>query len=117
MVEEGDSIDSIGAVDPIGAIGVSPTSSHATPTAAAPKRQTSAQDIQNSVNKVNAHLSSVSRVLELTVDAGSGLTVATIKDSQTGAVLQQFPSVDSLHLAEMLADWAGDKSALLNLIA
>ena len=60
---------------------------------------------------------SVSRVLELKVDAGSGLTVATVKDSQTGEVLQQFPGTDALRLAQMLADWSGGKNALLDLIA
>ena len=110
MVEEGDSIDAIG---PIGAA----PSVDSAPPQAVPVRRVSAQEIQNSVNKVNAHLSSVSRVLELKVDPASGLTVATIKDSRTGVVLQQFPGTDSLHLAEMLADWAGNKNALLDLIA
>src|SRR5256885_2861694 len=68
-------------------------------------------------SKVNARLSSVSRVLELKVDAGSGLTVATVKDSRTGEALQQFPGTNSLELAQILADWAGGKNALLDLIA
>jgi uncharacterized FlaG/YvyC family protein len=51
------------------------------------------------------------------VDAASGLTVATVKDSQTGQILQQFPGTDALHLAQMLADWAGGKHALLDIIA
>jgi hypothetical protein len=40
-----------------------------------------------------------------------------VKDSQTGVVLQQFPSTDSLQLAQMLAQWSGDRNALLDLIA
>jgi uncharacterized FlaG/YvyC family protein len=43
--------------------------------------------------------------------------VATIRDSRTGAVVQQFPGADSLQLAQMLADWSGGKNALLDLIA
>ena len=112
MAEEGNSIDSIGAagtVDPVDHSSLS--------TSAIRPRPPSAQEIQSAVNKVNADLSSVSRVLELTVDPGSGLTVATVKDSQTGVVLQQFPSANSLQLAEMLARWSGDKNALLDLIA
>lgn len=73
--------------------------------------------MQAAVRRVNDRLSNYSRVLELNVDAASGLTVATVRDSQTGQVLQQFPSADSLHLAEMLAQWAGGKNALLDLIA
>ncbi len=87
MVEEG---NTIGAVDPIGTTDPSPSDSTPMPSRAA-RRQPSAKDIQDAVNTVNARLSSVSRVLELKVDAGSGLTVATVKDSRTGEVLQQFP--------------------------
>jgi hypothetical protein len=56
-------------------------------------------------------------VLELGVDAGSGLTVATIRDSQTGDVLEQYPGTDSIHLAQMLHGWAAGKNILLDLIA
>ncbi len=114
MVEEGNSVDSIGALGAVDSLSVDHGPA---PERAPAARQPSAQEIQTAVNKVNARLSSISRVLELAVDPGSGLTVATIKDSQTGNVLQQFPSTNALHLAEMLADWAGSKSALLDLIA
>jgi uncharacterized FlaG/YvyC family protein len=115
MVEEGSSIDSIG---PIGAndTTVLPESSAVAPLRQ-PQRQPSAKELQDAVNKVNARLSTFSRVLELKVDAGSGLTIATVKDSQTGAVLQQFPGTNALQLAQMLADWSGGKNALLDLIA
>ena len=56
-------------------------------------------------------------MLQLNVDAGSGLTVATIRNSQTGEVLGQFPSTDSIHLAQMLAGWSSGKNILLDLIA
>lgn len=112
MAEEGGSIDSVGAAG-----SVDPADHSSLSTSAIRPRLPSAQEIQNAVNKVNADLSSVSRVLELTVDPASGLTVATVKDSQTGTVLQQFPSANSLQLAEMLARWSGDKNALLDLIA
>ena len=116
MVEEGSSrIDSIGAIGTADA--VSSDTLPATAPARQAQRQPSAKDLQDAVNKVNARLSSVSRVLELKVDAGSGLTVATVKDSRTGQVLQQFPGANMLELAQMLADWAGGKNALLDLIA
>ena len=116
MVEEGSS-----GIDAVGAIGtadvVSSDDLSATASWRAVQRQPATKDLQDAVAKVNTQLSTVSRVLELSVDAGSGLTVATVKDSQTGKVLQQFPGTDSLQLAAMLADWAGDKNALLDLIA
>jgi uncharacterized FlaG/YvyC family protein len=115
MVEEGSGIDAIGAV------GTADLASSDSMPATAPwrqaQRQPTTKDLQDAVNKVNARLSSVSRVLELKIDAGSGLTVATVKDSRTGQVLQQFPGTNSLELAQMLADWAGGKNALLDLIA
>ncbi|HEY6922160.1 MAG TPA: flagellar protein FlaG [Steroidobacteraceae bacterium] len=112
MAEESEdigSIDAIGAAD-----GVSSSDS---PPAAAPARASTAPELQAAVNRVNARLSSYHRVLELSVDAASGLTIATVRDSQSGAVLQQFPGANALHLAEMLAKWAGGRNALLDLIA
>jgi uncharacterized FlaG/YvyC family protein len=119
MVEEGESIGSMGRVDP------SPTYDNlpvlpASPAASAsqqPTPQPTAQEIQDAVARVNDRLSSVNRVLTLNVDAGSGLTVATIRDSQTGEVLEQYPSTDSVHLAQMLAGWASGKNILVDLIA
>jgi uncharacterized FlaG/YvyC family protein len=122
MVEEGESLGSIGA---IGSADSASSYDSAPGTPSAPTvtiaqqavRQPSAQEIQDAVNQVNDRLASVNRVLELGVDAGSGLTVATIRDSQTGDVIEQYPGTDSIHLAQMLAGWVGGKNILLDLIA
>ena len=123
MVEQSEALGSIGAVDS------SPTydSAPGTPTqqpvsiaqqaARQPQPQPSPQEIQSSLAQVNERLATINRVMTLNVDAGSGLTVATIRDSQTGEVLEQFPSTDSIHLAQMLAGWASGKNILLDLIA
>ena len=66
---------------------------------------------------MNAHLASVNRVLELRVDPATGLIIATIRNAQTGAVLQQMPGVNIMHLAQMLADWSPGKNVLVDLIA
>jgi uncharacterized FlaG/YvyC family protein len=126
MVEESESFGSIGAIGSAdsapsydSALG-NPAPSTATiaqQLAQQTARQPSAQEIQDAVNQVNDRLSSVNRVLELGVDAASGLTVATIRDSQTGDVLEQYPGTDSIHLAQMLAGWVGGKNILLDLIA
>ncbi|HEY3786296.1 MAG TPA: flagellar protein FlaG [Steroidobacteraceae bacterium] len=79
--------------------------------------QPSVQEIQTAVQQVNIHLATVNRVLELHVDAATGLTIATIRNAQTGAVLQQIPSTDSVHLAQMLAAWSPGKNVLVDLIA
>jgi flagellar protein FlaG len=74
-------------------------------------------ELQGAAQKINTWLASVGRVMELHVDAASGLTVATIKDAQTGQVLQQMPSADLLELAELISGWSHGKAALLDLIA
>jgi uncharacterized FlaG/YvyC family protein len=126
MVEESESFGSIGAIGSAdsapsydNAPGNPPASTVTIPQQLAQQtaRQPSAQEIQDAVDQVNDRLSSVNRVLELGVDAGSGLTVATIRDSQTGDVLEQYPGTDSIHLAQMLAGWVGGKNILLDLIA
>jgi uncharacterized FlaG/YvyC family protein len=111
MAEQSEDIGSLGA------IGASDTSALDDSPSSSAVQQPSAQELQAAVNRLNTRLATYSRVLELNVDAASGLTVATVKDSQTGQVLQQFPGADALHLAQLLAEWAGGKHALLDLIA
>jgi uncharacterized FlaG/YvyC family protein len=119
MVEESETIGSLGAVDSAPTYDSAPSTPASTPVAFAQQsaRQPSAQEIQDAVSQVNDRLAKNGRVLQLNVDAGTGLTVATIKNSQTGEVLGQFPSTDSIHLAEMLAGWSSGKNVLLDLIA
>jgi len=97
------------------------TSSAATAaSAAAASKSTnapSAQDIQSAVDAANANLSSANRVLDYRVDAATGLTIATIRNSQTGVVVQQIPGADIIDLAKMLAGWSPGKHMLLDLIA
>ncbi len=125
MVEESEDLGPVGAVGSVDSAAsydsgpFAPTASATPATTAAQQsaRQPTAQQIEAAVAQVNSRLSSVNRVLELNVDAGSGLTVATIRDSQTGEVLEQYPGTDSIHLAQMLDDWSGGKNILLDLIA
>jgi uncharacterized FlaG/YvyC family protein len=77
----------------------------------------SAQDIQSAVDKANDNLANSNRQMSFRVDAATGLTIATITNSQTGAVLQQIPGADIVALARMLADWSPGKHMLLDLIA
>lgn len=117
MVEDIDHLGSIGAVHSTDSVSSSYDSGSGSMPAGSSAQPPSSQDLQRVVAQVNDRLSSVNRVLELTVDAGSGLTVATVRNAANGEVLQQFPGTDALHLATMLASWAGDKNALLDLMA
>ena len=123
MAEQSEALGSIGAVDSSPSYDSAPSTATQQPVSIAqqaarqPQPQPPPQEIQNSLAQVNQRLAAINRVMSLNVDAGSGLTVATIKDSQTGAVLEQFPGTDSIHLAQMLASWASGKNILLDLIA
>jgi uncharacterized FlaG/YvyC family protein len=79
--------------------------------------QPSARDIQAMVARANANLASSNRVLDFRVDAATGLSIAMIRDAQTGAVVQQIPGADVIALAQMLADWSPGKHVVLDLIA
>jgi flagellar protein FlaG len=85
--------------------------------AAKPASQPSAQEIQAAVDRANANLASSNRVLDFRVDAATGITIAMIRNSQTGAVVQQIPGANIIALARMLADWSPGKHMLLDLIA
>jgi FlaG protein len=85
--------------------------------ASRPTPAQAAQSLQESVDRLNARLASSNRVVQLRVDAATGITIAEIKDSATGEVVQQIPGTDIVHLAEMLSAWAHGKNVLVDLIA
>src|SRR5579862_7619117 len=127
MVEEIGAISSIGSGDP-GSTATLPASAAVRPSRPAPQQApqqpaskapqpSSAQQIQADLNKVNTQLASSNRVMQMQVDRATGLTIVTVRNSTTGEVLQQFPSADSVHLAQMLAAWASGKNILVDLIA
>jgi uncharacterized FlaG/YvyC family protein len=85
--------------------------------AAQPAKQPTTQEIDSAIAAANANLASSNRVLDYRVDAATGISIAMIRNSQTGEVLQQMPGADIIALARMLADWAPGKHMMLNLIA
>ena len=130
-------VEEIGSISPVGAAGSVDPGSTITPPASAdvrplkapkassqpapravnPSAHPSAQQIQADLKQANAQLASANREIELQVDRATGLTIVKVKNSQTGEVLQQFPSDNSLHLAQLLAAWASGKSTLVDFIA
>lgn len=82
-----------------------------------PAKQPTATEISDAVAAANANLSSSNRTLEYRVDAATGISIATIRNSQTGVVLQQIPGTNIIALARMLAGWSPGKHMLLDLIA
>jgi flagellar protein FlaG len=85
--------------------------------AAQPAKQPSSDEINKAVSAANANLAGSSRMLEYRIDAATGLSIAMIRDSQTGVVVQQIPGIDIIALAKMLQDWSPGKHMLLDLIA
>jgi hypothetical protein len=69
------------------------------------------------VSAANSNLATYNRVMDFKVDSGSGLSIAVIRNAQTGEVLQQIPSPDMVKLAEMLRDWSPGKNLMLDLQA
>ena len=119
MEEEGESIGSVAAIDTSSTYDRLPSLSNPVAPVAnqSTASQPTAQEIQDSLAQVNTKLAGTGRVMQLSVDPGSGLTIATIRNADNGEVLGQYPSTDSLHLAQMLAGWASGKNILLDLIA
>jgi len=120
MEEEGESIGSIAAIDTASTYDRLPSLSNAVAPVtnqSTGRQQPTAQEIQDSLNQVNARLAASGHVMRLNVDPSTGLTVATIRNAENGAVVEQFPGTDTIHLAQMLNGWASGKNILLDLIA
>lgn len=126
MVEEIGAIGAIGSGDP-GSTATLPASAAVRPLKPAPPKaptqapprssQPPSSQIQADLARVNQKLASSDREMQMQVDRATGLTIVTVRNSQTGEVLQQFPGMDSVHLAQMLAAWASGKNVLVDLIA
>ena len=120
MAEEGESIGSVAAIDTASTYDRLPSLSNPVAPVAnqsTGRQQPTAQEIQDSLSQVNAKLAASGHVMRLNVDPSTGLTVATIRNSSTGDVVEQFPGTDTIHLAQMLNGWASGKNILLDLIA
>ena len=96
---------------------VQTASESASVVAAQSAKQPTAAEVSDAIAAANANLSSSNRSLEYRVDAATGISIATIRNSQTGVVLQQIPGANIIALARMLAGWAPGKHMLLDLIA
>lgn len=84
---------------------------------ASPAKPPTQAEVSAALAAANANLSSSDRTLEYRVDAATGISIATIRNSQTGVVVQQIPGANIIALARMLADWSPGKHMLLDLIA
>jgi uncharacterized FlaG/YvyC family protein len=95
-----------------------PAAPRQTATAKAPARTAPAHaDLAAAVSAANSNLAAYNRVMDFKVDSGTGMSIAVIRNAQTGEVLQQIPSTDMVKLAQMLRDWSPGKNLILDLTA
>jgi flagellar protein FlaG len=63
-----------------------------------------APHIEAVVAQIDHYLKSVARSLEFRVDGPGGHTVVTVRDTETGELIRQFPGDEILRLAEMVEE-------------
>jgi flagellar protein FlaG len=91
-----------GATAPAVATAAASTATHGAQTAAAPAAQPTLGQVTEAVNAINRSMATQSRGLEFSVDADSQRTVVKVIDSQTGELIRQIPTVETLEIAHAL---------------
>ena len=64
----------------------------------------SAEQIENTVLKLNEFVQTSSRELNFSVDEGSNKQIVKVTDSESGEIIRQIPSEEILRLSERLQD-------------
>lgn len=74
------------------------------PAAAVPAatQPTSAEQLNNAINKINSAMQQSNQSLEFTVDPGTKTPVVKMMDTTTGKVVSQFPSEAVIGIAESI---------------
>ena len=90
----------------------------AEPTPAPAARNQSAQQptraaVQAAAQQLQDYLATAGRTLEFRLDQNTGMTVVTVKDSESGDVIRQIPSEEVLKIAESLKASGGRTSNVL----
>jgi flagellar protein FlaG len=94
------------SIDKISSAGVAPTIVGSNPVRSTPKAApvTVTPSIEAVAQRLETYMKSVARSLEFRVDAGSGRTVISVRDSDTGELIRQIPGEEVLRLAQMAED-------------
>ncbi|HYM34572.1 MAG TPA: flagellar protein FlaG [Steroidobacteraceae bacterium] len=82
-----------------------------------PTPKPSAVNVQAAAQALQDYLASSGRTLQFQVDDATGMTVVTVKDSETGDVIRQIPSEEVLRLARTIQQDSRSSNALLNVTA
>jgi len=83
-------------------VGQSSAHTATTESAANSKSAAARSAMEAAARQLQAHMASVNSALEFRVDNGTGSTVITVRDKDTGEVIRQIPSEEALRIAENL---------------
>lgn len=95
-----------------------PPSAPAAPVAPSqPAAQPTRAAVQAAAQQLQDYVATAGRTLEFRLDEGTGMTVVTVKDSESGDVIRQIPSEEVLKIAESLKGGGHSASMLVSLTA
>lgn len=80
----------------------------ANPPAPSSAQPASPAQLQSAVNKINKALQQSNQSLEFSVDATTKTPVVKMVDTQTGKVIQQYPSQQTLAIAESIDQYLSE---------
>jgi uncharacterized FlaG/YvyC family protein len=97
----------VAALSPL-AVAIAPGNATASGTMQVPQQSpdTAATELQKIIDTVNAKWLSAGKSLRLSVDTPSGHSIVVVRDTQTGAVVQQIPSEGLLRMASTLGTYS-----------
>jgi len=72
------------------------------------------EDLQSAVSKINDYVQNIQRSLQFTVDEGSGRDVVTVLDTKTEEIIRQYPSEEVLAFARQLAQQKEEEISLFS---
>lgn len=68
----------------------------------AAKPKTTAEEVKDSVAKINKNIQMAATGLEFSVDEDTGINLVKVVDTQTKEVIRQIPSEEAIHIAKAL---------------
>lgn len=81
---------------------------------AAPQQQPSSGQLQNAVNGINLAMRQLNQNLEFSVDTSTNKPVVKMVDTQTGDLIRQFPSEETLAIARSIDQFLQRQGLLLS---
>ncbi len=74
------------------------------------------QQIEKTVSELNDFVQSIQRGIQFSVQEGTGQTIITVTDKETGEEIRKFPSEEALAIAEFIAETKAHDAAVKGLV-